>query len=145
MLIQSQNLAAKRDIGKRQHLMVRCFVRSKRYGYKRVRWRRLWRVQIQEYLTCAIQNIMVLVRNTKEQDSAAQARLTKPRPKEPLFRSIGSTSGQGSANYGYFTDSLLKNIEFFIHSILPITHGRMAAILATNGAAVEISEASFGG
>jgi hypothetical protein len=85
MLIQSQSLAAKRDIGKRQHLMERCFARSKRYGYKRARWRRLWRVQIQEYLTCAIQNIIVLVRNAKEQDSAAQAGLPNPRYKEPLF------------------------------------------------------------
>ncbi len=85
MLIQSQSLSAKRDIAKRQHLMERCFARSKRYGYKRARWRRLWRVQIQEYLTCAIQNIMVLVRNVKEQDSAAQVKLSKPRPKKPLF------------------------------------------------------------
>ena len=85
MLIQSQSLAAKRDIGKRQHLMERSFAHSKRYGYKRARWRRLWRVQIQEYLTAAIQNIMVLVRNIKEQDSAAQAKLSKPRHNKPLF------------------------------------------------------------
>ena len=44
-----------------------------------------------------------------------------------------------------FYEGQLKNIEFFANSILPITHGKMAAILTTNGAAVEISEASFGG
>jgi len=44
-----------------------------------------------------------------------------------------------------YYEGQLKNIEFFAHSILPITHGKMAAILTTNGAAVEISEASFGG
>jgi len=44
-----------------------------------------------------------------------------------------------------YYEGQLKNIEFFANSILPITHGKMAAILTTNGAAVEISEASFGG
>ena len=44
-----------------------------------------------------------------------------------------------------FYEGLLKSAEFFMHSILPITHGKMEAILNTNGAAVEISEAAFGG
>lgn len=44
-----------------------------------------------------------------------------------------------------YYEGQLKNIEFFSNSILPITHGKMAAILTTNGAAIEISEASFGG
>ncbi len=44
-----------------------------------------------------------------------------------------------------FYEGQLKSVEFFTHSILPITHGKMEAILTTNGAAVEISEASFGG
>jgi hypothetical protein len=35
--------------------------------------------------------------------------------------------------------------EFFIHTILPVTQGKMTAILETNGAAVEIPDASFGG
>jgi transposase len=87
MLILSQSRASKRDIHKRQYLMERSFARSKRYGYKRARWRRLWRVQIQEYLTAAIQNMMVLVRYSKEQDGAAQAKLSKPRPKRPSLYS----------------------------------------------------------
>jgi len=44
-----------------------------------------------------------------------------------------------------YYEGQLKNIEFFANSILPITHGKIAAILTTNGAAIEISEASFGG
>ncbi len=48
MLSLSESRQAKRDIAKRQHLMERSFARSKRYGYKRARWRRLWRVQIQD-------------------------------------------------------------------------------------------------
>lgn len=84
MLSQSQSRKAKRDINKRRHLMERSFAHSTRYGYQRARWRRLWRVKIQEYLTAAIQNIMVLVRNIKEQDSAVQAKLSKPRPNAML-------------------------------------------------------------
>jgi len=41
-----------------------------------------------------------------------------------------------------YYEGQLKNIEFFANSILPITHGKMAAILTTNGAAIDISEAS---
>jgi len=44
-----------------------------------------------------------------------------------------------------FYQGQLKSAEFFITSILPITMGKMNAILTTNGAAVEISEDSFGG
>ncbi|UCH20342.1 MAG: acyl-CoA dehydrogenase [Deltaproteobacteria bacterium] len=44
-----------------------------------------------------------------------------------------------------FYEGQIKSAEFFTHSILPITLGKMNAILETNDAAVEISEASFGG
>jgi len=44
-----------------------------------------------------------------------------------------------------FYQGQLKSAEFFINSILPITTGKMNAILTTNGAAVEISEDAFGG
>lgn len=53
---------ARRDIRTRQHLMERSFARAARYGFDRARWRGLWRVAIQEYLTAAIQNIEVLIR-----------------------------------------------------------------------------------
>ena len=53
---------AKRDIKTRQHLMERSFARGTRYGYDQARWRGLWRVQIQEYLISAIQNIQVLLK-----------------------------------------------------------------------------------
>jgi hypothetical protein len=39
----------------------------------------------------------------------------------------------------------LKTAEFFIHTILPATLGKMNGIVRGNGAAVEISEAAFGG
>ena len=85
MLIQSQSGAARSDIRLRQSLMERSFARSKRFGYKRARWRRRWRVQIQEYLTAAIQNIIALVRYDKKQRAAAEARLAEPKPKSTPF------------------------------------------------------------
>ena len=44
-----------------------------------------------------------------------------------------------------FYDGQLKSAEFFIHTILPTTLGKMNAIMAGNPAAVEIDERSFGG
>ena len=58
----SRSSKSKRDLRIRQHLMERSFARAKRYGYDRARWRGLWRMRIQEYLICAIQNIQVLVK-----------------------------------------------------------------------------------
>ena len=61
----TQTTLSKKDIRTRQHLMERSFARAKRYGFKRARWRRLWRIQIQEYITAAIQNIQVLLKHGK--------------------------------------------------------------------------------
>jgi transposase len=58
----SRSAHAKRDIKTRQHLMERSFARGTWYGFDRARWRRLWRVQIQEYLIAAIQNLQVLLK-----------------------------------------------------------------------------------
>ena len=62
MLLTARTARAKRDIIIRQHLMERSFARSTRYGFDRARWRGLWRVAIQKYVVCALQNIMTLVR-----------------------------------------------------------------------------------
>lgn len=57
----SRTAKARKDIKTRQHLMERSFARSTRYGFDRARWRGLWRVRIQEFLVCALQNILVLI------------------------------------------------------------------------------------
>ena len=44
-----------------------------------------------------------------------------------------------------FYDGQVKSIEFFTSSILPVTAGKMEAVLNTNAAPIEIDEASFGG
>jgi len=58
----SRSAQAKRDIKMRQHLMERSYARGTRYGFDRARWRGLWRVQIQEYLISALQNIEILLK-----------------------------------------------------------------------------------
>jgi transposase len=58
----SRSAKARRDIRTRQHLMERSFARGMRYGYDQARWRGLWRVQIQEYLIAAVQNLQVLLK-----------------------------------------------------------------------------------
>lgn len=87
----AQSSTARKDLHTRQHLMERSFARSTRYGFKRARWRRLWRVQIQEYLTSAIQNIMVLLSYGKEKGTANAATLTFKSTKK-LFTSVNLLS-----------------------------------------------------
>ena len=62
MRARSRSAPARRDLRMRQHLMERSFARATRYGFDRARWRRLWRVQIQEYLIASIQNLDILLR-----------------------------------------------------------------------------------
>jgi transposase len=69
----SRSIKAKRDIKTRQHLMERSFARSTRYGFDRARWRGLWRMRIQEYLTCAIQNIQVMINHVLKPKKSAVA------------------------------------------------------------------------
>jgi hypothetical protein len=81
--------------------MERSFARGTRYGFDRARWRGLWRVQIQEYLISAVQNIDVLLRYGSylkrspsvmmEQIKGAITRDIKPFPdfRERIDRKIG--------------------------------------------------------
>jgi hypothetical protein len=62
----SRSSEARRDIKTRQHLMERSYARGTWYGFDRARWRRLWRVKIQEYLIAAVQNIEVLLRYAEQ-------------------------------------------------------------------------------
>ena len=58
---QAQSRSSKRDIRTRQHFMERSFAQATRFGFKRARWRGQWRVQIQDYLIAAVQNIELLI------------------------------------------------------------------------------------
>jgi transposase len=78
---RAQSFGSKKDLKTRQHLMERSFARAVRFGFKRARWRRLWRVRIQEYLTAAIQNIMILVQYVKEPGSAIPLAIKRTKDK----------------------------------------------------------------
>jgi len=62
---QTKSVKCKKDLKTRKHLSERSFARSTRYGFKRARWRNLWRMEIQDYLIAAIQNMMVLINQPK--------------------------------------------------------------------------------
>jgi transposase len=78
---RAQSCGSKKDLRTRQHLMERSFARAVPFGFKRARWRRLWRVQIQDYLTAALQNIMILVRDVKEPGKAISVAMKKAKDK----------------------------------------------------------------
>jgi Transposase DDE domain len=60
---QAHSAAARRDRKRRQHLAEVSFAEAaNHHGFKRARWRRLWRVQIQDWLIAAIQNINILLK-----------------------------------------------------------------------------------
>jgi transposase len=76
---QACSASARRDLRARQHLMEGTFARAVPLGFKRARWRRLWRVTIQEYLTCAIQNIGILINRTMKRHRGGGLVAARPR------------------------------------------------------------------
>ena len=84
----SKTVLARKDIQTRQHLMERSFARGTRYGFDQARWRGLWRVNIQEYLICAVQNIQILIREGKKRGLAVAMRAAAVRTLETVDRSV---------------------------------------------------------
>jgi len=81
--------AAKKDRRRRQHLMEGSFADATNcHGFKRSRWRRLWRQQIQNHLIAACQNVRILLRNNRPQRAAVAAmpRLLQTSLWKPLVR-----------------------------------------------------------
>jgi len=60
--VQAYSSEARRDRVRRRHLMEGSFAEASRYHFKRSRWRRLWRQQIQDHIIAAIQNIKILIK-----------------------------------------------------------------------------------
>jgi hypothetical protein len=73
MRAAAKTRAAKRDLKLRQHLCEASFGNAVRYGFKRARWRRLWRVAIQDFIICTVQNIEKLMRHLRRCESGAAA------------------------------------------------------------------------
>ena len=72
---RSRSAKAKRDIKTRQHLMERSFAQGTWYGFDQARWRGLGKMHIQEYLTCAIQNIKILIKHVARPKPAMAAKV----------------------------------------------------------------------
>ena len=107
MLRQTKSREAKKDIKYRQHLSERSFARSKRYGYKRARWRSLWRMEIQDFLIAAIQNIIVIIEQSKPNMSKSEA---------AMGQKISYTKAKWAACF-----SLFYSIKrFFIRLSMPV-------------------------
>ncbi|HAG07993.1 MAG TPA: hypothetical protein DCK87_00220 [Desulfotomaculum sp.] len=79
MISITKSFKAKRDLKIRQYLMERSYARSVRYGFDRARWRGLWKVSIQEYVICTIQNIETLIRYLKKPLKGIMAKPVKTR------------------------------------------------------------------
>jgi len=59
----ARSVAAQRDRRRRQHLMEGSFaLAANEHGFKRSRWRRLWRQQIQDWLIATVQNVKILLK-----------------------------------------------------------------------------------
>jgi transposase len=59
----ARSAQARRDRRRRQTLVEGSFAEAaNEHGFKRSRWRRLWRQQIQDWLIAALQNVKILVR-----------------------------------------------------------------------------------
>jgi len=73
---QAHSRAARRNRQRRQHLIEASFAdAANNHHFKRARWRRLWRQQIQDYLIAAIQNIRLLLRTRSKKPRATIAML----------------------------------------------------------------------
>jgi transposase len=70
MLFIAGSYHARLDLKIRKYLMERSWARSTRYRFDRARWRGLWKMAIQEYLICAIQNIQTLLRHGRRSGQA---------------------------------------------------------------------------
>ena len=69
---QSRSHAAVRDRIRRRWLMEGSFAdAANNHGFKRARWRRLWRQTIQDYMIATVQNIRILLRHGAGPEKAA--------------------------------------------------------------------------
>lgn len=112
----SRSAKSKRDLKTRQHLMERSFARSKRYGYDRARWRGLWRMRIQEYLICAIQNIQVLVKH------GAMPKKTLAMALNPVKNALTKATNVAYASMSNLIDRIERAVPVTIINSVYIEH-----------------------
>lgn len=62
---EANSAAARRDRRRRKHVMEGSFAdAANNHGFKRARWRGLWRQQIQDWLIAAVQNLRILLKKS---------------------------------------------------------------------------------
>jgi transposase len=67
---QAHSEAAKEDRRRRKHLMEGSFAdAANNHGFKRARWRGLWRQSIQDWLIAAVQNLRLLLKYSAPKDA----------------------------------------------------------------------------
>jgi len=66
---EAESRGSREDIKARKHISEGSFAAGTRYGFKRARWRGLWRMQIQDFLIAAIQNMLILLRQPERKMS----------------------------------------------------------------------------
>ena len=112
MVKKSESRKARRDIKHRQDLSERSFAWSTRYGYKTARWRNSWRIEIQDFLIAAVQNITILIKQPKDKMSKSNVRTEEVRAyqqKSTQFRDIETAFSWRSGLNG-----ILSGIIFLI-------------------------------
>lgn len=81
---QSHSRAAKRDRRRRKWRMEGSFGdAATHHGFKRARWRRLWRQQIQDWLIATVQNLRTLLRQTGHRTRGAGTQAPAPTAAAP--------------------------------------------------------------
>ena len=103
---QAHRPLAQRDRKRRQHLMEQSFAdAANNHHFKRARWRRLWRQQIQDYLIAAIQNVRILLAHGGGKRSAAASLIvvnfekTEVRPRKKRFLHRAKPTARPSADF----------------------------------------------
>jgi hypothetical protein len=92
---QATSPEARRDYRRHRHLMEGSFAQSANcHGFKRSRWRRLRRQQIQDWLIAACQNVKILTRALRPGPLASEHRLSAApgRSHDSIWRSLHSCS-----------------------------------------------------
>ena len=120
---QSRSTAAKRDRVRRKWLMEGSFADSaNNHGFKRARWRRLWRQQIQDYMIAAVQNVRILMKHGNTGPSAGVEAI-------PVDQTHLSTLAHALTAIRSALDGLIGPLDqLMVNGIRWFTFERMASI-----------------
>ena len=113
----SHSRAAQRDRRRRTWLMEGSFAdAATHHGFKRARWRRLWRQRIQDLLIAMVQNLRILVRHAgRRVRGACSQAMGQAAPAVNVF----------IATLGFYTDLLMISVESLLSICLFYSRQRL--------------------